>query len=366
LDLPPIIYEESFETAFGSAVHWVKLCANLGRALLLLMLTSDESPISLFCLNNNLVRLLNIKFAPMKKLLCALVLIVCSTAKGQTDTVSDFLMYNLFNGAIYRTMSNGYATGNNELGDLEKGMRFNSLTGITSNNGYVTNVLAWIPYMSNNSGTGQITAKIYEFASVDSLGPLLGSQPLLLNNLDTNTVNYQYIDGALAQGGRPYNVNIIFSNPVAIPPSHDFLVMIQLPTTTGDSIAIISNINGDFAYAATHTFEVKADNSLINFHDSWQEEMDVALAIYPVITYTNSLATNEISCTVYPNPTTNKLYFQTDSEIASIIIKSVDGKTVASDSSNSISVNQLQTGIYLYSVLTVSGQIATGSFSKIN
>jgi hypothetical protein len=111
---------------------------------------------------------------------------------------------------------------------------------------------------------------------------------------------------------------------------------------------------------------VKADNSLINFHDSWQEEMDVALAIYPVITYTNSLATNEISCTVYPNPTTNKLYFQTDSEIASIIIKSVDGKTVASDSSNSISVNQLQAGIYLYSVLTVSGQIATGSFSKIN
>lgn len=264
------------------------------------------------------------------------------------------------------TAGNGYATGNNELGDLEKGMRFNAQTGLPNSNGYITSVLAWIPFKSNNSGAGQFTVKIYEFATIDSLGALLGQQTYALQNLDTVTDNYYYLGGPLALGGKPYNVNVVFSNPVAIPSSKDILVMIELPATPGDNIGIMSNLNGDFPLAASHSFEVQADGTLVNLHDAWLNQLDVAMAIFPVINLTNSIEEQVIHCEVFPNPTSETLYFSTDEDVEQITIHALDGKFIGTTQTASIDVSYLQQGAYYYALTTKSGGVVKGNFLKID
>jgi hypothetical protein len=307
-----------------------------------------------------------INFAFMKKWLFTLLVFNIATSFAQTVSISDFFEYNLFNAGVYVTAGNGYATGNNELGDLEKGMRFNAQTGLPNSNGYLTNVLAWIPFKSNNSGTGQFTVKIYEFATIDSLGALLGSQTYTLQNLDTVTDNYSYIGGPLALGGKPYNLDVAFSNPVAIPSSKDILVMIELPTAPGDNIGIMSNLNGDFPLASSHSFEVQADGTLVNLHDAWQNQLDVAMAIFPVINLTNSIEEHVINCEVFPNPTSQKLYFSTAEDIELITIYAPDGKLLGTTQSSSIDVSYLQQGAYLYALTTKSGGVSKGNFLKID
>lgn len=302
----------------------------------------------------------------MKHLLSIILSLQLQYLSAQNFYVSNFFNYNLFNAGVYVTAGNGYATGNNELGDLEKGMRFNTQTGLPNSNGYITNVLAWIPYKSNASGTGQLTVKIYEFGSLDSLGALLGSQAFALQNLDTVTDNYSYLGGPLALGGKPYNVDITFSNPVAIPNSKDFLVMIELPTTQGDNIGIMSNLNGDFPLASSHSFEVKADTTLVNLHDSWQGQLDVAMAIFPVINLTNGIQSKEIVCSVYPNPTQKELYFHTTEAIDEIKIHSLDGKLMFRTDTPLLNVTQLQAGFYYYTLTTKTGGVKKGSFQKID
>jgi hypothetical protein len=302
----------------------------------------------------------------MKKLLSTLLLLNIATSSAQTVSISDFFEYNLFNAGVYVTAGNGYATGNNELGDLEKGMRFNAQTGLPNSNGYLTNVLAWIPFKSNNSGTGQFTVKIYEFATIDSLGALLGQQTYALQNLDTVTDNYYYLGGPLALGGKPYNVDVAFSNPVAIPSSKDILVMIELPTTPADNIGIMSNLNGDFPLAASHSFEVQADGTLVNLHDAWLNQLDVAMAIFPVINLTNSIEEQVIHCEVFPNPTSETLYFSTAEVIEQVTIHALDGKLLGTTPTASIDVSYLQQGAYYYALTTKSGGVVKGNFLKID
>jgi hypothetical protein len=302
----------------------------------------------------------------MKKLITTLLLLNIATSSAQTVSISDFFEYNLFNAGVYVTAGNGYATGNNELGDLEKGMRFNAQTGLPNSNGYLTNVLAWIPFKSNNSGTGQFTVKIYEFATIDSLGALLGQQTYALQNLDTVTDNYYYLGGPLALGGKPYNVDVAFSNPIAIPSSKDILVMIELPTTPGDNIGIMSNLNGDFPLAASHSFEVQADGTLVNLHDAWLNQLDVAMAIFPVINLTNSIVEQVIHCEVFPNPTSSTLYFSAAEDIEQVTIHALDGKLIGTTQTASIDVSYLQQGAYYYALTTKSGGVVKGNFLKID
>jgi hypothetical protein len=302
----------------------------------------------------------------MKKLITTLLLLNIATSSAQTVSISDFFEYNLFNAGVYVTAGNGYATGNNELGDLEKGMRFNAQTGLPNSNGYLTNVLAWIPLKSNNSGTGQFTVKIYEFATIDSLGALLGQQTYALQNLDTVTDNYYYLGGPLALGGKPYNVDVAFSNPIAIPSSKDILVMIELPTTPGDNIGIMSNLNGDFPLAASHSFEVQADGTLVNLHDAWLNQLDVAMAIFPVINLTNSIVEQVIHCEVFPNPTSSTLYFSAAEDIEQVTIHALDGKLIGTTQTASIDVSYLQQGAYYYALTTKSGGVVKGNFLKID
>lgn len=291
----------------------------------------------------------------MKKTLLAIAVVAAGfSANAQVDTLSEFFAGNP---DLFGAQSGGYVTGNNGYGDLEKGMRFNSATGLTSG-GTLTNVLAWIPVTINTTGTATCTAKVYSFNSTTAFGTLLGSQTLNLSTIDTTLAS-----GYSFAGGRPFNANFVFSTPVTV--SNDILVMIEMPTTAGDTIAIVSNNPGEFANAATHTFEKWEDGSLNNFATAWQGGMNVSLAIYPVVNMVASIEENVIEASVYPNPANDVLNIKVvNEEIASVAIVSLDGKVVATSTSNSVNVADLTAGMYMYQVTTVSGKLANGNFAK--
>jgi hypothetical protein len=71
-----------------------------------------------------------------------------------------------------------------------------------------------------------------------------------------------------------------------------------------------------------------------------------------------------ISASVYPNPATDVLNIKMDEEVASVVITALDGKVVATENSTSINISGLNTGMYLYTITGVSGNIATGNFVK--
>jgi hypothetical protein len=278
----------------------------------------------------------------MKKLLLSLTVFAGFTATAQVDTLSEFFTGTPTLYGADPAAGGGYVTGNNGYGDLEKGMRFNNANGVTGG-GSLTSVLAWIPLTIN---------------SVTAFGTLLGSQSLNLSAIDTT------LAGVQTANNRPFNAVFNFASAITLPASNDILVMIELPTTTGDTVAIVSNTSGDWANAATHTFEKWSNNSLNEFATAWQGDVNVAMAIYPVINFTSSIEENVASASVYPNPANDVINFEVSEEIASIVITSLEGKVITTTTNTTLNVSDFNTGMYLYTLNTVSGKVANGSFTK--
>jgi hypothetical protein len=77
-----------------------------------------------------------------------------------------------------------------------------------------------------------------------------------------------------------------------------------------------------------------------------------------------SLDENTLSASVYPNPATDVLNIKMNEEVASVVITALDGKTVATETSASVNISGLNTGMYLYTITGVSGKVAKGNFVK--
>jgi hypothetical protein len=71
-----------------------------------------------------------------------------------------------------------------------------------------------------------------------------------------------------------------------------------------------------------------------------------------------------ITASVYPNPTNEVLNIEVSEEIESVVISTLDGKVVSTGASKVVNVAELNTGMYIYQVITVSGKVATGNFVK--
>jgi hypothetical protein len=77
-----------------------------------------------------------------------------------------------------------------------------------------------------------------------------------------------------------------------------------------------------------------------------------------------SLTENTVFASVYPNPATDVLNIKMNEEVASVVITALDGKTVASETSTSVNISGLNTGMYIYTITSVSGKVAKGNFVK--
>lgn len=292
----------------------------------------------------------------MKRILLSMVAITATfSLKAQVDTLTEF-----FTGTpILYPSASGYVSGNNEFGDLSKYMRFDSSNGITGN-GTLTGTLLWIPIKEDNGGSYKVTVRDFTGGVA---GAVLASETLSLASIDTSFAALQIAEGAVG-----YNVAVDFSTPVALTSSSDIIVGVELPTTTGDTIALITNSDGDYANAASYTWEEWSDNSFVSFVGPSSWGLNVAFAIYPVVNMVAGLVDNEINISAYPNPASTELTINVAGEATSVSIISMDGKVVATQdvngASTTVDVSNLNAGVYFYEVAAANGEVVRNTFVK--
>lgn len=289
----------------------------------------------------------------MKKLLLSgLAILSFSAINAQVDTLTEF-----FTGTptVYGADNSGYVSGNNGYDDEAKMQLFDASHGVSSA-GTITNILMWVPIIENAGGTFDV--KIWENTAGEP-GAELGSFTINIGDVDTSTAGYSVAEGAVA-----YNVNAMFN--VAVPASGEFWAGVILPATAGDTIALVTNTDGDFADAATHSGEFQSGGTFFSYDNgtnaTWQ--LGIANAIFPVINFVAGIDENVITTSVYPNPANDVLNIVASEEIATVSIVALDGKVVANASSSSVNVAELKSGMYIYEVTTTSGKVARDTFMK--
>lgn len=289
----------------------------------------------------------------MKKLLLSFVaLATLTTVNAQVDTLTEF-----FTGTptLYST-AGGYVTGTNEYGDLGKYQRFDNTNGLNGN-GNITGCLLWAPVKVDNGGSFDVV--VIDFAG-GAAGSVLATETINLADLDTTTAAHGVAEGAVL-----YNFAVNFSTPVAFTSTSDLLIGVNLPTTAGDTLALVSNTVGDYASATTYTWEQWSDNSFVAIGDPNNWDATIAQAIFPTIEGDASISELEANTTVYPNPANDVLNVKTTEVIETISIITTEGKVVATaNNATSINVAELTAGMYIYEVKTVSGQVVRNTFMK--
>lgn len=294
----------------------------------------------------------------MKKVLLSLTAFAVSlTLSAQVDTLTEF-----FTGTpqIYGVSGQpGYLSGNNGYGDLGKYQRFDAAYGL-SGNGSLTGVLLWVPVKADNGGSFDVD--VINFAG-GVAGSVLASATVNLADVDTSI----FTGYAVAEGTVAYNVAVNFATPVAFTSTSDFLVGVTLPTTSGDTVAVVSNTDGDFPAANTHTWELWSDNSWNDMNTAWSG-IEIALGIFPVIDMTAGLTESSIEANAYPNPANSELTVSVKGNATSVSVISMDGKVVATQdfvgASTTVNVSELIAGVYFYEVTAEDGSVVRNTFVK--
>ncbi len=296
----------------------------------------------------------------MKKLLLSLSVFAATfAANAQMDTISAHCTAsNIYSGLIDNVapIDTGFYAGNNAYGDLAKMQLFDATHGVTGAG--TINGVAFLT-VAKVDGGGSIQVSIWaDNNGAPNYATPLGTTSVTLASIDTAVANTDVLGD-----GNFYNHIAMFTNPVAIPANGKFWAGIVLPTGQNLFATGISYPwNGD---GATHTGEIWSNGSFYTFGDAtngWG--LDVALTIFPIVNFTAGLNENVIAASVYPNPATSDLNIKTTEDIASVVVTTTDGKTVATGNSSNINVASLNAGMYIYTVTTVSGKIATGNFVK--
>lgn len=293
----------------------------------------------------------------MKKLLLSVVALSAAfTMNAQVDTLTEF-----FTGTptLYGSTGGGYVSGNNGYGDLGKYMRFDQSMGITAN-GVLTGAVLWIPVKDDNGGSFDVVVR--EF-NAGSLGNTLASETFTIASVDTSAAGLMIAEGAVG-----YNLAVTFSTPVPVTTASDIVVGIELPTTAGDTIALISNTDGDFAGGDTYTWDLWSDNTFTAVGDPNDWGLFIAFGVHPVINFVAGVTENSIEASVYPNPANDVLNFNLKGEATTISIITLDGKVVAtqavSGATAKVDVAGLATGAYIYEVSAADGSVIRDTFVK--
>lgn len=293
----------------------------------------------------------------MKKILLSIGVVLSSiTLNAQVvDTLTEF-----FTGTpTFYTSASGYVSGNNNYADLAKMQLFDAAHGVAGG-GSITNLLLWAPV--KNGSTGTFRAVIWA-NNAGVPGAELGSVTLPLSSVDTVAANTMIAEMAVG-----YNVSATFASAIPIPANGSFWAGIELPASAGDSIALVTNTDGDFPDGLTHTGEFWSDGTFHTFGDPANWNLNIAMAIFPVINFTASLNENTISATVYPNPASDVLNIKLTESVTSVSILGMDGKVLSSESVNSnlvaVNVSNLVSGVYFYEVVAENGTVIRNTFVK--
>lgn len=297
----------------------------------------------------------------MKKLLLSVALVAAGfAANAQLDTLSAHCnATTLYSGVIddAAPIDSGFIAGNNFYGDLAKMMLFDGTHGVV-NGGNITGV-AFFTLAKVDAGTGSIQVGIWpDNNGTPTFASPLGITTVTLASIDTSAANTMNLGD-----GNPFNHVAMFTNPIAIPAGNKFWAGVVLPT--GQNLWATA-ISTPFADGATHSGEIQGNGTFYTFDNgttaTWQ--LDASMTIYPIVDFVASIQENVIEASVYPNPANDVLNIKIDGTIESVVVTTLDGKVVASTSSNAVNVNELASGMYIYTVKTTEGKIATGNFAK--
>lgn len=198
---------------------------------------------------------------------------VNSDAKTVSDTIFPTSIENGCDSIrLFITSGGGFVTGNNEYGDVEKG----TLVRHTGT-GSVTTVFAYL-YRVGTVGTSTIKANVYSKGTDNLPGALLASSadvPLSAMQIET-----------------PEFVPFTFSTPVAI--TGDFFVTIVLPTTTGDTIAVLSTSQYCTPLNDTLSIEKWDDGTFSYIKTAYGGSLNIDLVIATVVETSSAVANNSI------------------------------------------------------------------------
>ena len=200
------------------------------------------------------------------------------------------------------------------------------------------------------SGSG----KLFSIILYQNLGSSTSTEVVLGQQ---DFCSLQYIDSI--QGFSYY----AFQNPISIQPGTYYIGVLQ-PTNNGsDSIyfGLDENTNAN----ANHLF--------YNVDGSWNPSATFGTFMLRPITGSafiptsiNNVSEQNYNISIYPNPSNDFIYFDTDEKIKQIKIVSIDGRTIQNVSfkNNIISVASLNDGIYFLQFFDENSKISTLKFIK--
>ena len=217
---------------------------------------------------------------------------------------------------IYPAPDSGYVTGNNQYGDLEKAQFYDLGRMGYADTGAIQSALVNFAYKTQNSSPEDIVVKIYD-ANPGGFEPanLLGiSQSINVSSINAN---------------ESYT---LFHFDTPVPVSDSFFVSVQLPSSTGDTLVILStqdNCVGNSSWA----WEQWKNGTWHSIFNSWI--LDIDLAIFPVVDLPFGDAVIEApsaaNLKIYPNPATNFITIQFPNGInspVSIYLSDLEGRLV--------------------------------------
>ncbi|MCK9399660.1 MAG: immunoglobulin domain-containing protein [Bacteroidales bacterium] len=151
---------------------------------------------------------------------------------------------------------------------------------------------------------------------------------------------------------------VTFPTPVAAP--KDFFVGVFLPLSTGDTVALMTNIDGNSEAGIAWT--LNAANEWISYSSDPRFFLRVSNAIFPVVRQ-NNVGINEFIGTsdkliIFPNPANDILYIMLNESMqiikAEMIIYDLQGKAHISqqieNDKSSICISNLRPGVYIIKV----------------
>ncbi len=249
---------------------------------------------------------------------------------------------------IYGSSNGGYVSGNNGYGDLAKADYF---SGFTS--GWTISE-AFIYFGVATGSSSQVPVKIWnDNGTGGAPNTVLGTVNVPLSTIVSDVTAQQ-------------PTYVTFTTPVAIDGS--FFVGVTLPTVAGDSVAIVTNTDGDTnPGTAWEQFDTGVWYAFSDATNSWG--MNMQLAIWPLVcnptNVSTSAANNHIS--MYPNPAYDdlNLYFGNYQGDVDIVIFDILGKEIMrysgevnNTSAMKIDISDLRSGIYM-----IKGVFGNNSFT---
>lgn len=156
----------------------------------------------------------------------------------------------------------GYSNGNNCFGDKAKAEQFI----VTPSFNTVKGALLWFGYASDTNNAN-ITVNIWSENTTNKVpDSIMTSKTIAIQTIvnDINNQQFTYIE---------------FEKPVRV--ENSFFMGIELPATTGDTVALVSNMHNQTL--PCNAWELWGDDKWYSYTQSWNNSFNVRLGIFPIV-----------------------------------------------------------------------------------